>query len=177
MRLRCLILSLVVSFWGSAAFGQTCQSPRYPPNVSHLPLGGATNCANRCLNGPMKITPIPIQACEDETIHPNIFVQNNAMSNGGDTVLESVGTVDWDDGNQNQLTICCKWTPTHAYPQANTYCMSATYHEDLNNAGGTGCSYRCSMSAATPVVVFMKTSKQCIGGKFRAGTTRKSASH
>src|SRR5258707_665305 len=107
-------LCFVVWLFGSFLSAQTC---KYQPG-SHPEKLSPTDCTSRCLPGPLKITPSPIEACEGETIHPNIFVENNALTNSGDGVVNAFGSVAWDDGKEDGLSSCCTWYPTHSYVQA-----------------------------------------------------------
>ena len=184
MNFRVVLTGTVLALCTVTVFGQACVSPKYVAGTHHELLPGNTSpqsktCLNRCTAGPMVMTPRPIDACEGETISPNIFIQGNAMSNFGDHVENAGGSIDWNDGKSTDLTGCCQWHPSHSFDLARNYCISATYGEQHNNSTNPpgGCSYRCRLSQNVPVVVHLKSSPECATGKYlkRASNKKKSA--
>lgn len=143
--------------------------PRFKPGALHQSIGGNPGCVARCSSGPMRISPDPIDACEGEQVSINVRVDGNRMSTFGDRVENAGGLIDWGDGKEENLSGCCNWDLKHVYVQATTHYLSAIYGEQHNNANNPpgGCSYRCRLQQAATVIIHMKSSPECKGGRFK----------
>jgi hypothetical protein len=143
--------------------------PKYKAGAYHLSIGGDKVCVGRCSNGPMIISPDPIEACEGETASVNVRIQGGRMSTFGDRQENAGGEIDWGDGNTDALNGCCSWNLKHSYIQAKTYYASARFGEQHNNADNPrgGCSYRCQLQQSATVSIFLKSGPQCRGGRLQ----------
>lgn len=168
-----IILSFVLVRFVSADVPEHCKNtntpgPKYKPGSCHEKIGGSA-CTGRCADGPMRISPDPVEACEGEEVLINIRIQGDRMSTFGDTSQNKGGEIDWGDGKVEGLSDCCNWDRKHTYLQAKTYHLSATFGEQFTNANNPpgGCSYRCRLQQVATVIIHLKTAPECAGGKLK----------
>ena len=146
------------------------QGAKYKVGKFHQVLGGK-DCTGRCEEGPMVISPDPIEGCEGEDLPINVRIEGNSMAKTGDKVGSFGGSVDWGDGKDQEIRSerSLSFDLKHAYAQANTYYLSATYEQQSQNANNPrgGCSYVCRLQQAATVHIHLKSAPECRGGHFQ----------
>lgn len=185
-------LSLIIAgaFIASlTVLGSTQQSP--PPNAAPLyypcprdpgvncneDLGHDKNntntnggCTGWCTQGPMRISPDPIEGCQGQSVTINVRIIGGRMDIMGNAIDNSGGSIDWGDGQKTPIFSSdgLVQDATHTYIQANTYYPSATYAQQFRYTGNGSCGYRCRLQQATIALIYLPGSPECATGTFKA---------
>src|SRR5580658_1934579 len=179
----CAILTLLFGLGPATLLAQT--PPKFPPcptqtKTCNEDLGHDVNndntkdgCTKWCTGTPLKFTPDPVQACQNEPLVFNIRV-DDAMDSKGNAIQNGGGIVDWGDGSPEQQipmlngNIPFNQNLTHPFPSAGTYYPSATVAQQFAYTGAGSCGYRCRSQQTIMAIVYLATSPECATGRFVA---------
>ncbi len=156
--------------------------PKYPPchlkacdqDLGHDAGHAATKngCTKFCVDGTLRISPSPIEACENDYISQfHIVLENGTLDAGGNDIAGHDGWMDWDDGTSASPIFATgagfDQKLAHTYTVARTYYPSAYYAEKYKYTGDGTCSYGCRVQQSSVVIVYAKGSAECSTGKFK----------
>lgn len=163
--------------------------PGTPPKYATCPTPGHTcdedlghdvyksntknGCTKWCSDLPLKITPDPIEACQNQTVQGINVRIDGAMDTKGNRVDNGGGAVNWGDGTPEEpLSVKPGSVPfnqdfMHAYKAAGTYYPSATAAQQFAYTGDGSCGYRCRSQQSDIAIVYLSNSPECATGVFK----------
>ena len=156
--------------------------PKYPPchlkacdqDLGHDAGHAATKngCTKFCVDGTLRISPSPIEACENDYISQfHIVLENGTLDAGGNDITGHEGWMDWDDGTSASPIFATgagfdRKLCAHLYRGANVLSIGILRGEVQISGDGT-CSYGCRVQQSSVVIVYAKGSAECSTGKFK----------
>lgn len=126
-------------------------------------------CTKWCTEGPMNISPDPVEGCQGLPVTINVRVVGGRMDTVGNAIVNYGGFFDWGDGQQTAIFSRPGLNEdlTHTYGQALEYYPSATYAQQFAYTGDGSCGYRCRQQQATVAIIYLPNSPECATGTFK----------